>query len=136
MNKKSLYILIMVISLLSYGWLFFIISGKPTHGSLFTVCFFKSVTSVPCPACGTTRSVVTLLEGNMNNAIMINPFGILAIVLLITLPPWVMYDLIKRRESFYRFYKRAELFVQQKYVASALIMVVIANWVWNIMKEI
>lgn len=136
MSKKSLYILILVLSLVSYVWLFLSFSNQSNAKSLPTICAFKQVSTIPCPACGTTRSVLAILQGGIAEAVMINPLGLLAFLLLIIIPCWIVIDLIRNRSDFYLFYKKAECFVQNKYIASVFIIVILANWVWNIMKEL
>lgn len=136
MSKKGLYILIMVISLISYGWLFFNFYSQSTASSVPTVCIFKQITTLPCPACGTTRSVITIANGEIAEAVMINPLGILAFLLLIISPLWVFKDVVRNESSFYIFYISIEKIIQKKYVASVFIAAILANWVWNIIKEL
>jgi hypothetical protein len=36
-------------------------------------CLFRSITGVPCPSCGATRSVFALLDGDVSGALSLNP---------------------------------------------------------------
>ncbi|HOC43426.1 MAG TPA: DUF2752 domain-containing protein [Thermoanaerobaculales bacterium] len=36
-------------------------------------CLFRSITGVPCPSCGATRSVLALLDGDVPGALLLNP---------------------------------------------------------------
>ncbi len=38
-------------------------------------CVFAHVFHVPCPGCGSTRSAVALLHGDLDQALRFNPFG-------------------------------------------------------------
>ncbi len=40
-------------------------------------CPFKYLTGVPCPGCGTTRSVISLVHGDLHRALFYNPLGLL-----------------------------------------------------------
>ncbi|MBK6265034.1 DUF2752 domain-containing protein [Marivirga sp. S37H4] len=137
MKKKSFYILISAMSLISYGWLFFNVQAfKKADIQTINVCFFKNVTSIPCPACGTTTSVVSLLEGEFEQAIMKNPLGIVAAILLLIVPIWLLKDLILQQSSLHTFYIQFENFLRQKYIATSLFAILLVNWVWNILKEL
>ena len=48
-----------------FGWLAF---GLP-----WPKCWFRQLTGLPCPTCGATRSVLSLVHGNLAEAIGHNP---------------------------------------------------------------
>jgi len=102
--------------------------------SRIMVCPIKVVTGFPCPACGSTRSVVNLIEGNLLGAVKSNPFGFLVFGILLFTPFWLAYDFISKKESLWQFYQSVESFVRKRKVAIILIILVIANWFWNISK--
>jgi hypothetical protein len=116
-----------------YGWLF-----VNWHRSVSSVepgvCLFKRITTIPCPSCGSTRSVLSVLNGDFTDALLINPFGMLIMVILILAPIWIVYDVVLRNDSLFRVYNRTELFLKQLWVAVPLILLVILNWIWNIYK--
>lgn len=56
----------------------------------FTVCYFKTLTGLPCPTCGSTRSVGCLVEGDLPAALAMNP---LAAAVILALVPWALADL-------------------------------------------
>ncbi len=136
MNRKSFYILFSVVCLISYVWLFFNIQSQSTSTHTLSVCMFKNITSVPCPACGTTTSVLSLLAGDFQQAIMTNPSGIIAAFLLLVIPLWLLNDALFKKASLFNFYVKSENFIKQKYVAALLFTAVLSNWVWTIIKEI
>lgn len=57
-------------------------SGFSTGPAL---CMFRNVTGLPCPFCGTTRSVGNILIGNFNVAMQMNPLGYFSLAFLILL---------------------------------------------------
>lgn len=55
----------LTIFVIFYGYIFISQSG--------TRCYFKSVTGIPCPSCGMTRSYIHLFHGEWNQAFMDHP---------------------------------------------------------------
>jgi hypothetical protein len=47
-------------------------------------CPLRTVTGVPCPLCGSTRSVEALADFDVARALFLNPAGLLAVTLAIT----------------------------------------------------
>jgi hypothetical protein len=43
-------------------------------------CAFKGLTGVPCPTCGTTRSLIQLSHGNIAAAFFMNPIAALCMI--------------------------------------------------------
>jgi hypothetical protein len=137
MTRSKLYTLILVISSAGYAWLGWNLFTHATHGDEhFTVCMFKSLTGIPCPACGVTRSILSLMHADFSNAFLINPLGFFLLAALIILPVWVSADLLKKANSFFRFYIAAEKKLAQKVIALPAIVLISANWIWNIYKHL
>jgi hypothetical protein len=116
-----------------YTWLF-INYASAHHHSGINACFIKGITGIPCPSCGSTRSVISLMQGNIGDALYYNPLGIILSVIMVLVPLLVTYDLLNGKESLLRLYSRAENTVRQKFVAIPLIVLMLANWAWNIYK--
>jgi len=55
-----------------FAWLAF---GLP-----WPKCWFRQMTGLPCPTCGATRSVLSLVHGNLGHAIALNPLLFLCYV--------------------------------------------------------
>jgi hypothetical protein len=54
-------------------------------------CPMRTITGVPCPACGMTTAVKAAVRGHMGASLAANPFGVVAIacaVLLLLRPHW------------------------------------------------
>jgi len=58
----------------------------PQSASMGTICMFRRFTGVPCPTCGGTRAFLSVLDGRLLDAFLLNPllmlFEILALVWL------------------------------------------------------
>lgn len=48
--------------------------------SIAPSCVFKGITGIPCPTCGTTRSVLYLSQGDIATALVMNPLMSLALM--------------------------------------------------------
>ena len=135
MKKKHLYIFLLGFSIAGYIWLGWNLVDANAHESVPTFCLFKQVTGLPCPSCGTTRAIISLMQGNFRESLFVNPFGIIGSLALIIIPFWVLIDIIKRNDSFYRlFLKMESLFATKHWVAFSAIIVVMLNWFWNMSK--
>ncbi|WP_255323803.1 DUF2752 domain-containing protein [Capnocytophaga stomatis] len=94
----------------------------------------KHITDIPCPSCGTTRSVVSFFEGNFVKSFYLNPLGILASLFLLIAPLVLLYDLVFRKTLFYQMYIKSEEYLKKAYVYIPLIFLILLNWIWNIQK--
>lgn len=133
MNRNKLYIFLLIIIGLGYGWLIY---SNNVQTAKSIGCLFKKVTTYPCPSCGTTRAVEQLFQGNFYQAIELNPFGIIVGVAMLVIPVWIGIDLSKKTSSFYAFYKATERYISKKPIALILLLLVVLNWYWNIKKNL
>ena len=89
-------------------------------------CFFKTITGIPCPACGTTRFIL----GDFSQG---NPLGII-VGSAILLPIGVILDLLTGGDRVFRMYLWVENKCRQPLIAAILIGFVVLNWIWTIAK--
>ena len=75
-----------------------------------------------------------IIYGNYVSALLINPLGMVAAVALIVVPVWIVLDWILKNDSLYRCHNKILLCVRKKSVYIPLILLMIANWIWNIIK--
>lgn len=137
MLKKAytFYKFLLILIVAGYSWLTFNLVSTNT-GSHFTVCPFKTVTTIPCPSCGSTRSIEFALHGDIQNALLTNPLGLVTLVIMIVMPVWIISDFIRARYSFYTFYKASEQKISKGIWTISLIVLILANWIWNIVKDV
>ncbi|HRG38162.1 MAG TPA: DUF2752 domain-containing protein [Bacteroidia bacterium] len=120
--------------LTGYIWLFLNATSTVLQKTETSVCIMKHATGIPCPSCGSTRSILAILQGNFSMALHWNPLGFLLIMGLFGLPLWILYDMITRNTSFIGFYKKIETGFKQKKIAIPAIILILLNWYWNIHK--
>lgn len=132
MTRRAFYLLAGGLCALGYAWLAF----SEAAAGAGSPCLFRWLTGVPCPACGSTRALRALLQGDVAQAFLINPNGIVLAVLLAAVPVWLLADAVRRRPSLYVFFCRADAALRRRawFVAGAAL--VLANWIWNLYKGI
>lgn len=117
------------------GILYLFYQYHAVESGKITICFIKNTTGFPCPSCGTTRAVLEILKGNILNSIWINPFGIIICAILMVSPFWIVWDKLFQQQSLFLFYRRTEQFLRNPFVYIPLLLLVVLNWVWNILKN-
>ncbi|MCZ4693349.1 DUF2752 domain-containing protein [Ancylomarina euxinus] len=136
MPKKQLYQLVTLLSVLAYGWLIYNSFFTNTSGEGITVCWFKTVSGLPCPACGSTSGIVEIFKGNFYKAFQYNPFAYSSLFILIASSFWVTYDISTKKDGFYRFYLTVNNKLKKKRIIIPIILLFLIIWMWNIYKAI
>lgn len=93
-------------------------------------CVFKMLTGVPCPGCGTVRSLQLLFHGDVAGSVLTNPLGLILSLLAVTALVLLIRDACRDDDLLYRLMHR-------RWPVWAIAMVAVltlANWVWNIQK--
>jgi hypothetical protein len=135
MKKVNLYLLVAALAAAGYAWLGWNIVEQHRHAAVETLCLFKEATGIPCPSCGTTRSVEEVMRGNFSGAFITNPLGFLAVGMLLIFPVWIAIDFFRKNDSFFRFYQWIEFtFSHRLWISVPAVILLLANWGWNIMK--
>jgi hypothetical protein len=135
MHKRNLYFLTLSLSLVGFAWLSWNLFDQSATRNTPTPCLVKHITGIPCPSCGTTTAMIELMRGNLFSSLHINPLGLLMMAALIIFPCWIILDILRTGNSFFRFYRWFEtLFSQQRWVSVPAVIVIMINWIWNISK--
>jgi hypothetical protein len=134
MKKNRLYLLLGAAITGGYMYLAWALAQHEEEHSTFSPCLFKNVTGIACPSCGSTRSVLSIINGNFTDALLINPLGFVVAAIMLTLPVWLLYDMALKKDTLLQAYKKFEKTLQIKWIAITLILLIIANWIWNITK--
>ena len=135
LSRNKLYLLLTFSCMAGYIWLYLnhIISTNNQQGE-FGICLFRNITNIPCPSCGSTRSIASLLKGDISSALYWNPLGLVIAIILVVLPFWLLYDFITLKDTLLRFYIKTEAILRKKKVAVMAILLILGNWIWNIYK--
>jgi len=130
-TRNRLYLLLALDCTEGYIWLFI---NLPNAESSPDVCMIKHVTGIPCPSCGSTRSITSLLHGDVTGSLFWNPMGILILLIMLIAPVWITGDVLLKKQTLFSFYRQFEKTLQQRRVAIPAIALVVLNWIWNIHK--
>jgi hypothetical protein len=134
MSRKKLYLFILCFAFAGYSWIilnhYLLNANKPA----VNVCLFRNVTGIPCPSCGTTHAVISIATGDFRKAFYENILGFPAAAMLLVFPLWILTDLLFKKESFYRFYRKTEIFLRKKWIAYAALGLLMVIWVWNVYR--
>ncbi len=133
-GRFRFYSFFTTLTALGHGWLWFHYLSRSKAEVYLHSCPVKLSTNLPCPSCGSTRSALSLIEGDLWAALYTNPMGLLVAAIMLILPLWIAFDLCFRKNGLMRAYKRIELIVRRPQWAIPLAALVLLNWIWNISK--
>ena len=134
LDRNKLYSILFIACLAGYIWLYFSITKNITEKKSVEVCLIKHVTNIPCPSCGSTRSVISLTKGDFIGALNSNPIGYIVAIIMLIAPIWIITDTIKKTKTLFDFYIKIETYLKRPKIAIPLTLLVIINWIWNITK--
>lgn len=132
-STAKFYLYVSLFLLSGWAWLLWSVFNHSHHG--ITVCVIKNTTGIPCPACGSTSSLVQIMDGNWWTALYINPLGYLMAIGLIASPLWLITDLATGRSSMFHAANRFDsAFRRRPLLLLVVLLPLLLNWIWNIMK--
>lgn len=134
LSRNKLYGLLFIACLAGYAWLFFDMIYLESANDSLEICLIKHTTGIPCPSCGSTRSVIALLQGDFLKSLQLNPLGLVVAMIMLVTPFWVLFDLATNKSALFSFYRRVEVILKKPGIAIFLSLLVIINWIWNISK--
>jgi hypothetical protein len=102
-------------------------------GWTITPCVFKNLTGWPCPGCGSTRAAMAFFDLRIADAIRLNPMGIMFALGAVVLPFWLLADFIRKKNTLYEFWNRANLIINKKPVLIFLFAFIALIWIHNFM---
>jgi len=71
-DHEALWLMVGAASLCLLG------AALATPGIQLPRCAFKTITGLPCPTCGVTRTVIALSRGDVDRALLMNPLAAVA----------------------------------------------------------
>ena len=111
LDRNKLYSILLIACVVGYIWLYYSITSNVTKNKSVEVCLIKHATNIPCPSCGTTRAVMSLVNGNFFEALVLNPFGYIVALIMLLAPVWIVIDLISKSSSLFTSYKKLKNFL-------------------------
>jgi len=136
MPRTRLYGLVILLSILAYSWLIYNLFYLNVSEKAITVCWFKTLSGLPCPACGSTSGIIEIIRGNFSQAFQYNPLSFSSLFILIFASIWVVSDLIRKKDGFHHFYLTINNQLKKKRIIIPIILLFISIWIWNIYKAI
>ncbi len=133
LDRNRFYTFIFAACILGYIWLCMALAYHPMDKSI-SVCLIKHTTTLPCPSCGSTRSILTMTQGDFKQALMINPMGYIVAIIMLIAPLWIAIDVLYKSNSMLVFYRKIEYYLRKPQFAFTLGLLVLINWIWNITK--
>lgn len=134
MGRNKLYFLMSTVCAAGYIWITIEYNRSVSNESDLTLCLFKYFTNIPCPSCGSTRSVLSLLKGDFLGSLMWNPLGLILMAIMVISPGLILYDVLLKKATLFNLFNKTELFLKRKWIAIPTILLVLLNWIWNIYK--
>ena len=129
-TEKNFYSFFSVLIVIGYIWLGFNFFNEiHNNSSGFSVCIVKNTTNIPCPSCGTSRSVLNIFKGNLVNSFNLNPLGFVVVFILLISPLWILFDKVNKNKSLFLFYRRIEIILKKKLVAFLICFLLLINWI-------
>lgn len=122
---------LIAISWISWNY-FCLLYAKPG----IEICILKRTVGLACPSCGTTRSILHILHGDLISAFFFNPLGIVLFPGIVLMPFWVFYDYWYSKRTLWGIYQYLLQNFQNKKFILVVIVLILLNWFWNIQKGI
>jgi len=133
-DQKKFYYFTTSFLIIGFGWVAWNLFYFQQSGPGLEICVLKNTVGLPCPSCGTTRSVLYLLHGDLSTALLINPFGIIVFIGLVVIPFWILYDYWNVSRTLWTCYLQFINTFSNKKFSFVVIVLVLLNWIWNIQK--
>lgn len=134
LERNKLYLILTTACAAGYIWLFLNKNLNLTQDKPIEVCLIKRVTNIPCPSCGSTRSVISLTNGNFVEAFDYNPIGFILAFVMLVVPIWVVKDIVYQTNSLFVYFLKIESYLNKPKYAIYLVLLIVFNWIWNIEK--
>jgi hypothetical protein len=127
---------LVLLLMLGYGWLFFQKGTIHVHSEsyLFLKCPSQTWLGIACPGCGMTRSIIAITNGDWQLSFSLNPFGYPAALLLLIVPLFLLLDLYEKKNRLFIYYQNIEKLLKINTVRIPLMILILVNWIWNLIK--
>lgn len=86
------------------SWTWIAMSINQCGQGIWKGCLIKYFLHIPCPACGSTRAIIAIINGHIQEALALNPLGFVLLALLILLTVGIPYDYLRRQRNLYHLF--------------------------------
>ena len=70
------------------------------------VCLVYNLFKFPCPGCGLTRSIIHILNMNIEESIQYNILGLPILVMFVVINIWILIDIIMKKQTIRNFIQK------------------------------
>lgn len=122
--------------LLGVGWLTYKLLTPTDWQQGAWQCPFKTIMGIACPGCGTTRGFYAIIMHHDVGAAIVryNAFSVIELPLMVLVAIMFVIDIALQQHWLYDFCLKVDAALKQKWVIIPTILLIIANWGWNIWK--
>ncbi|MCR5497250.1 MAG: DUF2752 domain-containing protein [Paludibacteraceae bacterium] len=129
-TKRGFLFFSVALLLTAYVWL--AINMMLEEGEGFIVCPFRRLTTLPCPGCGLTSSILLMLKGEFVSAVSMNPMVLLALPVLLLSP----FLLLLKADRCYELWCAFEANFTKSKWTWALLGVIAVEWIYLIIRSL
>lgn len=97
-NKQIFKYIIINIFILTIIYLFYLNDIR--------VCLVYNLFKFPCPGCGLTRSIIHILNMNIEESIQYNILGLPILVMFVVINIWILIDIIMKKQTIRNFIQK------------------------------
>jgi len=76
------------------------------------------------------------MNGDLAGGLYWNPLGYFIFAVLLIVPFWIAYDLVLKKSTLIHSFQLFENTLRRRWVAIPAIVLILVNWVWNIVKAV
>lgn len=110
------------------SWTWIAMSINQCGQGIWKGCLIKYFLHIPCPACGSTRAIIAIIDGHIQEALALNPLGFVLLALLILLTVGIPYDYLRRQHNLYHLFTWADTCLHIKSVFIPTMSIILLNW--------
>jgi hypothetical protein len=76
------------------------------------------------------------MQGDIIGSIAMNPFGLIVASIMVIAPLWMLGDVFRNKRALFETYQKTEQLFKRPQIYVPSIALVLANWIWNIAKDL
>ena len=121
---------------IALGWAYVLGLFSFLKASAIEFCLVKTILNIPCPSCGVSRGVMSLIKGDFQAGFLYNPLSYVVLGMMIFIPILLLIDLVKSSSLYYDTYCFVESKLKNPKLATSVGILFSIIWIWNINRGI